>query len=178
MMYHIAVFLLFYRRKGKVMAVSDVGLGNGHPGESGIMELFETPLHEDYRLFSGTSGAQMGISTPLAIAPGGLREVSLTGDVRYDREGNHLFDGSFVAGCECDPRRIVQREELVRLCNGFIESLPDERSRAIIRACFWEDDAALKLLGLDARQIKRQVAAILVELRRLLQLLEFSPDDF
>lgn len=156
---------------------TDVGLGNGHPGEREIMELFNDPLYVEYQLFVGTEGAGMGISTPLAIAPGGLREASLTGDVRYDREGDYLFDGSFVAGCECDPRRIVQREELVRLCNGFIEGLPDERSRAMIRACFWKDDEALASFGLNARQIRRQVAIILAELRNLLQMLEFSSRD-
>jgi len=159
------------------MTAADVGLGNGRPGESEIMELFNNPLYVEYQLFAGTNEARLGIGTPLAIAPGGLREVSLTGDVRYDREGDHLFDGSFVAGCECDPRRIVQREELIRLCNGFIESLPDERSRAIIRACFWKDDEALASFGLNARQMKRQVAVILDELRNLLRLLKFSSSD-
>lgn len=174
MMYRIAVFLLFYRRKGNVMTVSDVG--NGHPGECGIMELFNDPLHVEYQLFAGADNARLGINTPLAVAPGGLREIFQTADLRFD-EGNESLDRSFVAECECDPRRIVQREELVRLCNSFIDGLSDERKRAILRACFWKDGEALRSLGLDARQMKRQVVAILAELRSLLRLLEISSRD-
>ncbi len=155
---------------------ADIGSENRYSGESEIMELFEMPIGEDYRLFSGTKGAGMGIDTPSAIVPGGLRELSLTADLPFG-ERNGLLDRSFVAGCECDPRRIVQREELVRLCNGLIESLPDERSRAILRACFWKDDEALVSLGLNERQMRRQVAVILIELRNLLRVLEFSPRD-
>lgn len=158
------------------MTAVDVGSGNGYPGESEIMELFDDPLYIEYQLFSGTNEANLGISTPLTVAPGGLREIFQTADLRFD-ERNESLDGSFVAGCECDPRRIVQREELIRLCNGFIESLPDERNRAMIRACFWKDDEALASFGLNARQMKRQVATILAELRNLLRLLGIPPRD-
>jgi hypothetical protein len=158
------------------MTVVGVGSGSGRSGEDEVMGLFRT-LYEDYRLFAGSEGARMGISTPPAMIPGGFREIFQTADLPFD-ESNESLDGSFVAECECDPRRIVQRAELMKLCNGFIESLPDERDRAILRACFWKDDEALVSLGLDVRQTKRQVSVILVELRKLLSLLGFSSGDF
>lgn len=157
-------------------ASQSASLSDRCSSEAEIKSLFGMSISNEYRLFHATGGERVGISTPLAVAPGGLSEILRTTNLPFD-EGNGWLDRSFVAGCECDPRHLAQREEAVRLCNSFIDSLPDEQSRAILRACFWKDDEALKSLGFDAREMRRRVSSILTEMRNLLRLLEISPQD-